>query len=642
MRIGIAQIDTRAGDFDATAGRMVGLSARAAREGADLLVFPMAALTGPTPVRESEEDDFLVDAMEALVRMSEEVACPCIVPVVGSVDGEPTPEAVLLGDGRLVPLKMRAYADSVGRGLPEDGDGPAPDLPSVEVAGMRLGVAFTYDDLDDYDDYDIPVDAVVYLAGYGYAMDDPDSALGANLAEGRYVSDARTTGAWIVGVGSLGGYGTSVHTGSSFVLSPKGELRCSLPSFEEDLQVCDLSEDEDAAPLTPEVWNGPLYTWQALVLGLGDYLRKLDRRQVVLALDGSVGSMVVAALATDALGPTNVHAIVDVPGDVDREACCQRLARNLRIDVRDAQDMRAAQVVTDARDATLRRGIVGAYLAAWAEELDALVLSGADKTALALGERRFVPEADALKPVGDVYRSDLLELMRMRNTMSPVFPATRLWDREVPMAQERDASVAEEPWCQRVDQMLADHVEYGRGVTEVAAATGDGDLAQRVLRRLDQSEPWRIGRGLYLMVSSVTLFDARRPLGLAWENRIRTEAELDRGREVERLASHMDEALGMAALQARGSGEGGASLSPTQRDDSDTGDARGDAGEKDGTPRQGDARKMREALSFLRDFSYFGGFKPKGGASGEGEGEAGRGGFEDSDGRKWPSPFSEN
>lgn len=640
MRIGIAQIDTRAGDFEATAGRMIGLSARAAREGADLLVFPMASLTGPTPVRESEEDDFLVDAMEALVRMSEEVACPCIVPVVGSVDGEPTPEAVLMGEGRLVPLKMRAYADSVSRGMPADEDGPAPDLPTVEIAGMRLGIAFTYDDLDDYDDFDIPVDAVVYIAGYGYAMDDPDSALGANLAEGRYVSDARTTGAWIVGVGSLGGYGTSVHTGSSFVISPKGDLRCSLPSFEEDLQVCELADDDDVAPLTPEVWNGPLYTWQALVLGLGDYLRKLDKRQAVLALDGSVGSMVAAALATDALGPTNVHAIVDVPGDVAREACCQRLARNLRIDVRDAQDMRAAQVVTDARDATLRRGIVGAYLAAWAEELDALVLSGADKTALALGERRFVPEADALKPVGDVYRSDLLELMRMRNTMSPVFPAVRLWDREVPMAGERDESVAEESWCQRIDQVLADHIEYGRSVTEAAAAAADGDLAQRVLRRLDQSEPWRIGRGLYLMVSSVTLFDARRPLGMAWENRVRTEAELDRSREVERLASRMDRTLGMAALQAHGTGDGDSSLSPAEGDASAN---TGNKGEKNGAPRQGDDRKMREALSFLRDFSYFGGFKSKGdGTSGSEGAEGGQGGFEDSDGRKWPSPFSEN
>ncbi len=101
MRIGIAQIDTRAGDLEATATRMVALSGTAAEQGADLLVFPMAALTGPLPVRESEQDDFLVDVMDALVRLSEEVSCPCIVPVVGALDGQPAPEAVLAGDEKI-------------------------------------------------------------------------------------------------------------------------------------------------------------------------------------------------------------------------------------------------------------------------------------------------------------------------------------------------------------------------------------------------------------------------------------------------------------------------------------------------------------------------------------------------------------
>ena len=223
------------------------------------------------------------------------------------------------------------------------------------------------------------------------------------------------------------------------------------------------------------------------MLGLRDYLHKLDQRSVVLALDGSVGSMVVAALATDALGPTSVHAIVDVPGDVSREACCQRLARNLRIDVRDADDMRAAAFVAKPEDALLRRGIVDAYLAAWAAEIGGVILSGADKTALALGEKRLALGADALKPVGDVYRSDLLELMRMRNTISPVFPSTRLASDEAPEIGLDHASLSDEVWCTEVDKALSDHIEYGRSVTEVVADLRDDELAAAVLARLDEN-----------------------------------------------------------------------------------------------------------------------------------------------------------
>ena len=636
MRIGIAQIDTRAGDLEATATRMVALSAAAAEQGDDLLVFPMAALTGPLPVRESERDDFLLDVMDVLVRLSEEASCPCIVPVVGALDGQPAPEAVLVGDEKILPLKMQAYAQSEEAGRVDDEDAPAPDLPEFEFGGMRLGVAFTYEDLDDYDDFDIDVDAILYIAGYGYAADDVDSVLGSDLAENRYVADAQTTGAWIVGVGSVGGYGTSVYSGSSFVLSPQGELVASLPACEEGLTVAEVGgSSADGDEVQPEVYNRPLYLWQTLVLGLRDYLHKLDQRSVVLALDGSVGSMVVAALATDALGPTSVHAIVDVPGDVSREACCQRLARNLRIDVRDADDMRAAAFVAKPEDALLRRGIVDAYLAAWAAEIGGVILSGADKTALALGEKRLALGADALKPVGDVYRSDLLELMRMRNTISPVFPSTRLASDEAPEIGLDHASLSDEVWCTEVDKALSDHIEYGRSVTEVAADLRDDELAAAVLARLDESEPWRVGRGLYLMVSAVTLFDARRPVGFAWHNRIRADREVTS--TLDRVTRRVGAGTGISDLRGLSDLRGGSSSGK------DAGQEHAVEEKGDTVAPHGDARQVKDALSFLRDFSYGGGFRPKGFGDARDAGQGGpANGFEDSHGRTWPNPFSEN
>ena len=57
----------------------------------------------------------------------------------------------------------------------------------------------------------------------------------------------------------------------------------------------------------------------------------------------------------------------------------------------------------------------------------------------------------------------------------------------------------------------------------------------------------------------------------------------------------------------------------------------------------GDARQVKDALSFLRDFSYGGGFRPKGFGDARDAGQGGTAnGFEDSHGRTWPNPFSEN
>jgi NAD+ synthase (glutamine-hydrolysing) len=398
MRIGVAQINTRPGDLESIADRMVSLSEQGLDQGVDLLVFPLACLTGPIPLSETDQDDFLVDAMEMFASLARRAACPCVVPVVSDLNGETLPEAMLIRDGRVLPLRLSAYAGSSrGRGAGGAVGMPPFVVPRFEIGGMRFAVAFTYDDLEDLGEPGHGADAVIFISGYGYASDDPSSARGAALSENRYVGDARALGAWLVGVGSVGGYGTQVFTGSSFVLSPTGELVDSAPGFGDALMVSDLSSSSDHRERAlPEVYDKPLFLWQSLSLGMRDYVHKLGMRHVLLALDGTLSSMVCAALASDALGPTNVHVVVDAPASVEREAACQRLARNLRLDVREAGDLPLLPKAGDDADLLLRRGVVEAYLASWAAELGGMVLSTLDKTALALGSFSASPSSAVL------------------------------------------------------------------------------------------------------------------------------------------------------------------------------------------------------------------------------------------------------
>ena len=94
MRIAIAQIATRAADFDGTARRMAEVSRRAADAGADLLVFPVAALCGVTPVQRTDREGFLIDLMECLLGLIDELACPCLLPVLLDTDEAALPEAL--------------------------------------------------------------------------------------------------------------------------------------------------------------------------------------------------------------------------------------------------------------------------------------------------------------------------------------------------------------------------------------------------------------------------------------------------------------------------------------------------------------------------------------------------------------------
>ena len=377
MRIAIAQMATRAGDFEETARRMVDYSRRAADAGVELLVFPAAALCGVSPVQRADREGFLLDLMECLLTLIDELACPCLLPMLVDTDEAPIPEALLVDAGEIRPVRLAARMEAMAA---HTGAGPVDQaLPEVPFQGARLGVAFTYDDLDVYDDYDYDVDVIVFLSGYGFAVDDPSSALGTSLTEGRFPADAEATGAWIVGVGSLGCYDAQVFCGSSFVLAPWGELAAQAHSFEEDLLVCDVDPSAEGPlpdPVTPEVYDAPLMTWGALTTGLASLVEATGGSGACVAVTGTLASAVLAVLAVDALGPTNVSAVI-AAGDAGADA--SSLVRALRLAEKDVE-----VVDVGAADAAAARDLLEARLAALARRTGRVALGERDKTGRAL------------------------------------------------------------------------------------------------------------------------------------------------------------------------------------------------------------------------------------------------------------------
>lgn len=552
MRIAVAQINTRAGDFAKTARRVEELSQTAAEQGADLLVLPMAALTGPVAPDFSNQEGFLLDLSETLVHLCETVACPCVVAMVTSGD-DSKPEAMLLHAGDLRPLYPHPLSPSLSP-IDKDGDSDTEDdlaaVPSFEVAGLHIALAFTYKDLNDLVDAEESFDVVLYVSAYGYALDDASSVLGAALAENRFHADALALGCWLVGVGSLGGYDLQVYTGSSFVLSPQGELVASAPAFEEALLMADVGAvaQDDALPsLEPEIYNRSLHLWEALSLALHDYLEKIGKSDVALVLDGTLASCTLAALVVDALGPTHVHALVaGAGGDVSSRSVAERIAHSLRIAFEAHDDLLRAA----GEDEAFHDDVCQALLARMSREHDALPLGHQDKTFLALEATWGKSSAAALLPFGDVYRSDVLELAHLRNTVSPVIPREAFAAFDVPdlpgLEQEGTQS---EMRLQRADVILATHVEWERGLSDVAARQGAFDVAQGVVERLRDTQAARVSLTPYFAMSTRTLFDARMPLGLAWRDRVRTQDERLRKDEVHKLLDALSDARREATLE---------------------------------------------------------------------------------------------
>jgi NAD+ synthase (glutamine-hydrolysing) len=549
MRIAIAQLNTRAGDFDPTAERMEAFVQNAADDHADLVVFPLTVLTGPTSVDYASHEGYRADLLRVLESLNGRLACPCLVPVVTDMLGESVVEVMLLGKGGVTPLRTRSLLSQDQReheqndmGLLESELRESAHAPlSFEFEDWRMVVASNYDELNEVVDSTEQYDVVLFVSSYGYALDDTSSALGASLQENRYKADAVSMDAWLVGVSGVGGYGLQVFTGSSFVLAPNGDLIASAPAFEEALVMADLTvrggkgaAGLEAQGVEPELYNRSLHLWETLVLGLRDYLQKQGHQEVALALDGGLASCLLGVLASDALGPTHVHALVDASRESARVQTARKLAEDLRVDVHELSDSFKV-----ADDPNVQRDMLQVALARMAREQDAVVLSAADKTFLAVEATRVCCDVADLLPFGDVYRCDLVDLAHLRNTISPIVPAQAFGCYDVPRIEGlEEAETTNELRLERVDVTLSAHVEWERSLSDVAARQGAPELTAAILRTLRDTQPARDTWAPCLVASSRPLFAARMPQGFAWHDRVRSEEErTEDRRRAERIVS---------------------------------------------------------------------------------------------------------
>lgn len=616
MRIGIAQTQTRAGDLEANAQRMIELSQRAAERGVDLLVFPVAVLSGVAPAPLVDREGYFSDLVDVLIRLIDELACPCLVPMIFGSDDTLSPEAVLIDKDDVRPIRLATRLEAMAAaGDQSPMEDPLPELP---YKGARLGVAFSYEDLDDYDNYDYDVDVIVFLPSYGYAIDDPSSALGSSLTEGRFLADAEATGAWIVGAGSLGCYDAQVFCGASFVLAPWGELAAQSPAFEEDLLVCDVDPSAEgplAEPVTPEVFDTALFTWECLGMGLASLVQEAGASGACVAVTDSLADALTAVIAVDAFGPLGVSAVVARTGNANRDARTRDLVRGLRLDEASVEELD----VSGAADEQEAFDLLQLRLAALARRTGRVPLGSADKTARALEGASAQVSAGRVEPFGDVYRSDLITLAWTRNTISPLLSRGTLERYGVPALPGAESLPASrEEQLRLIDLILTSYLEWGRGVTDIVDERGHEDVVLAVVDTLRSLEASRGSAAIAPVVSSRLLDEARAPVGFVWRDRVRAPEE--------RLDTRLEE------LVSEGERHAAPSEGPA-----DTGD---DAPRtlKPMAPHDGE---FRDLMGYLRDFSAGGPFSALGG-----EGRPAPGNPPDFPAPPtpglWNGPFSEN
>jgi len=277
------------------------------------------------------------------------------------------------------------------------------------------------------------------------------------------------------------------------------------PEGENCLHKMDLHQNPFLLRESREVYNPYREIYQALLLGLSDYVRKNGFQKVVLGISGGIDSALTAALAADALGPENVVGVA-MPSSISSQESVEDaeiLARNLgiallKIPIQETLDtflrMLSGSFENRERDVTeenLQARIRGVVLMSLSNKFGYLVLSTGNKSEVAVGYSTLYGDmAGGLAAISDVPKTLVYKLAEYRNGMgeAPVIPLRIL--EKPPSAElapgQKDSDTL--PDYEVLDGILHAYVELGESSEEIRALGYEKETVKRVIRMIDRNE----------------------------------------------------------------------------------------------------------------------------------------------------------
>jgi NAD+ synthase/NAD+ synthase (glutamine-hydrolysing) len=306
----------------------------------------------------------------------------------------------------------------------------------------------------------------------------------------------------VVYVNQVGGNDSLIFDGSSVAFTPDGRIAALAKSFEEDLVYFDSTTGK--GDIRPEMDDEFEAAYSALLIGTRDYVRKCGFRKVVIGLSGGIDSALVAAIATDALGPENVLAVA-MPGPYSSDASlrdARTVAKNLGIElivlpITDTfKSYRGALQGTfegrpeDVTEENIQARIRGNFLMALSNKFGSLVLSTGNKSELAVGYCTLYGDmAGGLSVISDVPKTMVYDLARYANRMKERIPQEVLI--KVPTAELRPNQTDQDtlPPYEDLDRILKAYVEDMQDPAQIAEeCLLPVELVRAVAMQVDRNE----------------------------------------------------------------------------------------------------------------------------------------------------------
>jgi NAD+ synthase len=443
LAITLAQLNPTMGDVEGNAAKVREARARAAVDGADLIVFSELFICGYPP-----EDLVLKPALQAACRtavesLARETADGGPAVLLGTPwleDGKLYNACALLDGGRVAAIRKKVNLPNYGVFDEQRVFARGPVAGPITLKGVRLGVPICEDIWTDespaYENIveclaETGAEILIVPNGSPYSRDKDDVRI--NVAVARVTE----CGLPLVYVNQLGGQDELVFDGGSFVLNADRSLAAQLPAFEESLVTLQWTRAAGGwhckGPVA-QLIDGDKGDYAACVLGLRDYVRKNGFPGVLLGISGGIDSALCAAIAVDALGADRVRGVMlpfrftaQMSLDDAAELSVKLGIRHDVLPIADAVNGIEASLgsifegrARDIAEENIQARARGVILMAISNKFNLMVVTTGNKSEMSVGYATLYGDMNGgFNPIKDIYKTEVFRLCTLRNAWKP-------------------------------------------------------------------------------------------------------------------------------------------------------------------------------------------------------------------------------
>lgn len=539
MKITVAQLNPIVGDVENNLNNLQTAMDIGKKDQSDLLVLPELYLTGYPPQDLLGKPWFIERIIQAIEKIKEysldsgQMGILLGTPFPGNLPGKGLfNSALLIQQGQIVAVRHKSLLPSYDVFDEARYFDPATNIEPVPFKDELLGISICEDAWNDPSLWPgkrmYPCDPIKILADKGASIFINISASPFHTGK-EYIryhlvkNHARRHKKIFIYVNQVGGNDELIFDGQSICLDSRGEPLHNFPAFKEHTATIDTGQPSSIASFSPLPEIESVY--QALVLGIRDYMDKCGFKKAILGLSGGIDSALTACLACAAIGAHNVlgismPAVHSSRGSVeDSRILADNLGMEFQVipitDVHNAYLNTLAEHFKDQQPDTteenLQARIRGNLLMAFSNKFGHLLLSTGNKSEMALGYCTLYGDmSGGLSVLADVPKTMVYELSSFINQHQEIIPSQIII--KPPSAELRPGQVDQDdlPPYEILDKILLYYIEESASVPDLIKMGFEADMVRWIVKAIDRNEYKRRQAAPALKVTSKAFGMGRR------------------------------------------------------------------------------------------------------------------------------------